>query len=68
MSEEELEGLLGIGCCEYHIEIGKEAKKEIERLNNIINELEKWLYDRSEFTNFGAVIDKIKELKGSDKE
>lgn len=35
---------------------------------NIINELEKWLYDRSEFTNFGVVIDKLQELKGSDKE
>ena len=39
MSEEELEDLLDIGCCPYHLEIGKKAKEEIERLNNIINEV-----------------------------
>ena len=56
--------------------------KEIERLNNIINELEKWVkseYDRFyndeenivfsnvEVIDFGRVLDKLKELQGSDK-
>ena len=41
MNEEELEGLLGIGCCEYHIEIGEKAKKEIERLKKENNDLRK---------------------------
>ena len=45
-----------------------DALKEIERLNNIINELEKYLNERSEYTNFGVILDKIKELKGSEKE
>ena len=45
-----------------------DKNKEIERLNNIINELEKYLNERSEYTNFGVILDKIKELKGSDKE
>lgn len=51
----------------------KELKKEIERLNNIINELEKYVIENS----FGSplhntcvielskVLDKIKELKGT---
>lgn len=61
------------------IERLKKELEDLEKLNNanyqsfietnkIMIELEKWLYDRSEFTNFGAVIDKIKELKGSEKE
>ena len=46
--------------------------KEIERLNNIINELEKWLneeYDATIFDYHNAiedVIDKLIELKGSE--
>ena len=68
MSEEELEDLLSIGCCKYHEEIGEKAKKEIERLNNIINELEKWLDKEREldFNNkqcIEAILDKLKELK-----
>lgn len=55
--------------------------EEIERLNNIINELEKWLIkqqiEEGEYCDFllenkqikvEEVLDKIKELKGSDKE
>ncbi len=38
-------------------------KEEIERLNNIINELEKYF----EQEGFWHSLDKIKELKGSDK-
>lgn len=63
-------------------------KKEIERLNNIINELEKWLKEKKEqmeefefykrketgafwystMGNIETFIEKIKELKGVDKE
>lgn len=48
----------------------KYAKKEIERLNNIINELEKWL-DKKEKLTFNSwnkgiheVQRKLQELKG----
>ncbi len=63
----------------YHEQhIVEEKDKEIERLNNIINELEKWVkseYDRYyndkenivfsnvEVIDFGRVLDKLKELK-----
>lgn len=54
----------------------EEKDKEIERLNNIINELEEWLFvqivinseDDMIDTLYSWVLDKIKELKGSDKE
>ena len=43
----------------------EEKDKEIERLNNIINELEKW----SEEYRFADIFkNKLQELKGSDKE
>ena len=53
--------------------------KEIERLNNIINELEKWLNERKIVWNITRedrdidytiveVLDKLQELKDSDKE
>ena len=52
------------------------SKKEIERLNNIINELEKWLeerlekldiygYDDDVFNGIELALQKLKELKGS---
>ena len=49
--------------------------KEIERLNNIINELEEWLYDntnyeeydRVEKDTFNYVIKKIEELRNKEK-
>lgn len=54
-----------------------EKEEEIERLNNIINELDTFLYDKIEHdkSTWGQVYskpyqicrDKIKELKGSDK-
>ena len=57
------------------------SQKEIERLNNIINELEKWLdeeyqyYDKYGSAPTGCAMgqinrtkDKLQELKGSDKE
>lgn len=45
-------------------------QKEIERLNNIINELEKWLKERSGDVSFAYhhTLNKLQELKGSDKE
>ena len=56
----------------------KECKQEIERLNNIINELENDLYDRyyargkyhmdSGVIGIKDILDKSQELKGSDKE
>ena len=53
----------------------KEKDKEIERLNNIINELEEWLYDntnyeeydRVEKDTFDYVIKKIEELRNEEK-
>ena len=44
---------------------------EIERLNNIINELEKYLIEqveRSYSNDYDNVLDKLDELKGSEKE
>lgn len=46
-------------------------KKEIERLNNIINELEKWVKERIDnvkYNDYDDMLDKLKELKDSDKE
>ena len=46
--------------------------EEIERLNNIINELEKYLKEYSNDLEFrcyaNMFLDKLQELKGSDKE
>ena len=49
----------------------EEYKKEIERLNNIINELEKYAQDLLEngtWSKCGAhkILDKLQELKGSE--
>ena len=54
----------------------KEKDKEIERLNNIINELEKWVKEdntcfETQFAmgrcvNFQCILDKLQELKGSE--
>ena len=59
----------------------EERDKEIERLNNIINELEKYIEESYKYnskclsTIFEArafednkILDKLQELKGSDKE
>ena len=57
----------------------EKAKDEIKRLNNIINELEKWLgsktpyfrendYDIGQWNGYVDCMNKIKELKGVDKE
>lgn len=52
-----------------------EKDKEIERLNNIINELERYINEEYIYDEVGMKIfdvsklqDKLQELKGSDKE
>ena len=51
------------------IRIVEEAFEEIERLNNIINELEKDMNrDDLSYVETQYVLNKIKELKGVDKE
>lgn len=52
-----------------------EKGKEIERLNNIINELERYINEEYIYDELGMKIfdasklqDKLQELKGSDKE
>ena len=54
----------------------EEKDKEIKRLNNIINELEKWLKEDKEYAmnnfecgrcfNMFNILDKLKELKGGE--
>ena len=48
------------------------ANEEIERLNNIINELEKYFFGQLQMYGGGGTAqeyyDKLQELKGSDKE
>ena len=78
-------GMRGAGKSYY--EKMKEKDKEIERLNNIIKELEKWLEEQHQFIIeipaftkeisiehktmelcYENILDKLQELKGSDKE
>ena len=56
----------------YYKELYKRDKKEIERLNNIINELEKYLEEESKYDDYvdlfyrehmGSVLEILKELK-----
>lgn len=65
---------------ENYQEIMSQVLEQKGRLNNIINELEKWLKENNERLHkalgrkcvtqesYEEVLDKIKELKGSDKE
>ena len=41
---------------------------EIERLNNIINKLQNYLSSKKEMIEVELILDKLQELKGSDKE
>jgi predicted nucleotidyltransferase len=57
------------------VEVLEKANKEIKRLNNIINELEKYINEEYIYDELGMKIfdaselqDKLQELKGSDKE
>lgn len=63
---------------EYLNKVNIELSTEKNRLNNIIDELEKWVKEDKECfetqfymgrcVNFQCILDKIQELKGSDKE
>lgn len=59
---------------EEHQRINGELREENNRLNNIINELEKWLKKEMKSLNidtyveYQLILNKIKELKGVDKE
>ena len=48
-----------------------ELDKEVERLNNIIDGLEKWLIvktnDNYKYTEYDEVLDKLNQLKGDNK-
>ena len=58
-------------CLEELITAYDEKDQEIERLNNVISELEKYLIEqveRSYSNDYDNVLDKLDELKGSDKE
>jgi len=74
MNKEELEELYSIAFEDKTIQseaIKKHIKKqeqEIDRLNNIINELEKYCEENSKldhgsYDRYGDVLDKLKELK-----
>ena len=56
------------------LEEHQELEQEIERLNNIINELEKWIkendlgkYRTENVIDTDELLNKLQELKGSDK-
>lgn len=66
--------------CKYAVNkmfyILKSSEQELERYKNIIDELEKYLKEENKFDEYkdityretmGYVLDKLKELKGSDK-
>ena len=58
-------------CLEELITAYDEKDQEIERLNNVISELEKYLIEqveRSYSNDYDNVLDKLDELKGSNKE
>lgn len=49
--------------------ISKKLYKEIERLDNIINKLEKWLEENRKYIDeYDGVLTELRKLKGSDKE
>ena len=62
----------------YYKKLYKDTELERERLNNIINELEKWVkedeicfetqYYMGRCVNFKDILDKLQELKGGKNE
>lgn len=76
MTEEEIEDLLEIGCCHYHMEVGEKANKEIKKLHSIIKEVRKCINDFAieevDYSKIYSVeeraILKILDKLGSDKE
>ena len=73
--ESDLYGILDVVSYEEYEKLQQKVEqleKEIDRLNNIINELEKWLIEHIDeyrdmeqdaMFEFGLVLDKLKELK-----
>lgn len=56
---------------EEHQILNGMLRKENDRLNNIINEFERWLEEMKKYYGVGyydTSINKLQELKGSDKE
>ena len=51
------------------VNLYRQANKEVERLNNIINELEKYFFEQLQLYGGGGTAkeyyDKLQELKGS---
>ena len=64
---EELDGHIYVSVDEVH-----KRDKEIERLNKIINEFDKFLFGELQIYGGGGIVqehyDKLQELKDSDKE
>lgn len=77
MSKDKIEVNMNVYDIPILVEALEKANKEIERLNNIINELEKWLEEKQILYGInqqrfswgvcGEALDKLQELKGSDK-
>ena len=64
-------------CLSVISEENDKLRKEIERLNNIINELRHWIVNNKHNENtkehylvvdYGGLLNKLQELEGSDKE
>ena len=54
----------------FEFEKRKQLEQEIDRLNNIINELERWVeskIDSVKYNSFDEMLDKLKELKEENK-
>ena len=70
-------GEKGNYCYSLPVETTKAVIKELNRLNNIINELEKWLIkhideyrdmEQDAMFEFGLVLDKLRALKENNKD
>lgn len=81
MSKDKIEVNMNVYDIPIVIEVLEEANKEIERLNNIINDLEKYLqeninniyayFDNAPFgveETYKEVLSKLQELKGVNKQ
>ena len=74
MSKDKIEVNMNVYDIPILVEALEEANKEIERLTNIINELEKYINEEYIYDELGMKIfdvselqDKLQELKGVDK-
>lgn len=66
---------LGNEYCDYVLEATKiylDKQQELDKYKNIVDELERWLKDKSkgrlEYTNYDGVLNKLKELRGFENE